>query len=337
AEFEGQLPFAGFVDTLDDYLGSLNPRRLATLEDEQLAELAHVFPSLSSLGADAPSGLQDERYRSHGAVRRLLEVLAAAKPLVLALDDLHGADAAASELLAHLLRRPPRAPVLLALGFRAGQAPPALQLALEDLRGDAVLTQIELGPLKAAEADEMLGSDLGPSARRELHRMSGGNPFYLEELARYGDPLLGESGTPIDPGEAQVPQAVADALARELRGLSEQGRTVAQGAAVAGETFDAELAAEAAQVSEAATLEAIDELLETDLLRRTDAPRRFRFRHPIVHSAVYEAAKPGWRLAAHAKVAAALEARRAPPPARAPPLGASGLPRGEGASARPPE
>jgi ATP/maltotriose-dependent transcriptional regulator MalT len=333
AEFEGQLPFSAFVDALDDYLGSLNPRRFTSLEDEQFAELAHLFPSLVSLGASAPSGLQDERYRSHGAVRGLLEALASEKPLVLALDDLHWADDATSELLAHLLRRPPRQPVLLALGFRSGQAPPSLQLALEDLRGDGELAELELGALSAAETDEMLGSDsdLGPSARGELHRLSGGNPFYLEELARYGDPLLGETGTPIEPGEAQVPQPVADALTRELRGLPEESRTVAQGAAVVGGTFDAELAAEAAEIPEAATLAAIDELLERDLLRRTDAPRRFRFRHPIVHTAVYEAARPGWRLAAHARVAAALEGRHASALSRAPHLECSATPGDEAA------
>src|SRR5262245_30492317 len=140
AEFEGQLPFAAFVDALDDYLASVNPRRLASLEDEQRAELAHLFPSLSSFRDGGPAGLQDERYRSHGAVRALLEALASEKPLVLALDDLHWADEATSELLAHLLRRPPRRPVLLALGFRAGQAAQSLQLAIEDLRGDAGLT-----------------------------------------------------------------------------------------------------------------------------------------------------------------------------------------------------
>ena len=31
------------------------------------------------------------------------------------------------------------------------------------------------------------------------------------------------------------------------------------------------------------------------MLRRTDAPRRFRFRHPIVHGAIYEDAPAGWR------------------------------------------
>jgi len=333
AEFEGELPFAALVDALDDYLASLNPRRFASLEDEQVAELAHLFPGLTALGVAEPAGLQDERYRSHGAVRGLLEALASEKPFVLALDDLHWADEATIELVSHLMRRPPRGPILLALAFRPGQIPPRLQSALEDAQRDGEPVAIELEPLTVEEVNQLLGDGMGPAARGELHRLSGGNPFYLEELARYGDPLLSEAGTPIEPGGTQVPRPVAEALARELAGLPEESRTVAQAAAVAGETFDAELAAEAAGLPEDEVLAAIDDLLGSDVLRRTDAPRRFRFRHPIVHEAVYEAAKPGWRLAAHGRVATALESRQASALARAPHVECAAKPGDEAAIA----
>ena len=125
AEFEEQLPFAAFVDALDDYLASLQGRSFAALEQEQRAELAHLFPALAGLEEDAPAGLQDERYRSHRAVRGLLESLSTSQPLVLALDDLHWSDTATLELLAHLLRRPPAGPVATAAGVppRADRAP----------------------------------------------------------------------------------------------------------------------------------------------------------------------------------------------------------------------
>src|SRR5262249_20776983 len=90
-----------------------DPKRLAALADDVQAELAHVFPSLSSLGRGRRVALQHERYRSHRAVRALLEQLAETKPLVLVLDDFHWADDASVELLAALLRRPgprPRGP-----------------------------------------------------------------------------------------------------------------------------------------------------------------------------------------------------------------------------------
>ena len=63
---------------------------------------------------------------------------------------------------------------------------------------------------------------------------------------------------------------------------------------MAAEPFGPELAAAAAELDD--PLAALDELLAADLVRATDMPRRFRFRHPIVRQAIYAAA--GRRLAA---------------------------------------
>ena len=56
---------------------------------------------------------------------------------------------------------------------------------------------------------------------------------------------------------------------------------------------------------------ALDDLLGSDLIRPTEVPRRFRFRHPLVRRAVYEATPAGLRLGAHERCAAALAARGA--------------------------
>jgi predicted ATPase len=91
-EVERDLPFSVFVHALDEYVESLEPDQLSTLDDDVQAELAHVFPSLSSLGGEREVALQNERYRSHRAVRELLARLAKTRPLVLVLDDFHWAD-----------------------------------------------------------------------------------------------------------------------------------------------------------------------------------------------------------------------------------------------------
>ncbi len=80
---------------------------------------------------------------------------------------------------------------------------------------------------------------------------------------------------------------------------------------MAGDPFEPTLAAAAAGMDEAAALEALDAALAADLVRATDQPRRFSFRHPLVRRAVYEAAGGGWKLAAHARAAETLAARGA--------------------------
>jgi DNA-binding CsgD family transcriptional regulator len=315
SELERDLPFSLFVDALDEYIRGVDPSLLEPLEDDVRTELAHVFPSLTALAGDRPSALQHERYRSHRAVRALLERLAAAQALVLVLDDLHWADPASVELLGALLRRPPAAPVLLALASRPLHVPERLSTALERATRADQITRLELGALSEEEARELLGDVSDRMDPDVLYAESGGNPFYLEQLARAGGaaPVYDETSL----AEIGVPATVAAALAEELALLSETQRLVLEGAAVAGDPFEPELAAGAAALTERAVMDALDELLRADLLRTTDVPRRFRFRHPLVRRAVYEAAAPGWRLGAHERSAEALAARGAPATARA--------------------
>jgi DNA-binding NarL/FixJ family response regulator/tetratricopeptide (TPR) repeat protein len=64
-------------------------------------------------------------------------------------------------------------------------------------------------------------------------------------------------------------------------------------------------------------LEALDELLDRNLVLSSGAAGGFCFRHPIVRHAVYEDAGAGWRLGAHGRAAASLERRGGPPAVRA--------------------
>ena len=244
-------------------------------------------------------------------MHELLGRLTASAPLVLVLDDLHWADAGSVELLGALLRRLPAAAVLVALAVRPRQAPERVAAALERAHRAGTLRRVEIGALTRGEARELLGEAVDDAAASALFEESGGNPFYLEQLAR-SLALERTAGVPeLSPGDLDVPPAVAAALAEELALLSDGARLVLEGAAVAGDPFEPELAAAAGATSEASALGALDELLRLDLVRETEVPRRFRFRHPLVRRAVYEATPGGWRLGAHERIAETLTARGA--------------------------
>ena len=131
AEFERELPFGLVVDAIDEYLETIDPLAFQRLAGEDLTELAGVFPALRSLDRSDQPSTAAERFRAHRAVCGLFEHLAARQPLVLALDDLHWADGASLELISHLLRRPPRAAVMVAATFRRGQIGRALVSTIE--------------------------------------------------------------------------------------------------------------------------------------------------------------------------------------------------------------
>jgi len=311
-ELERDLTLALVGDALAPVLDSEGGDAVAGLEPEQLRELVAVLPGAGALAGVAPASRSGERHRVARAVRALLERLAGGRPVAMVLDDVQWADPASVDVLALLLHRAPNARVLLALATRAGRAPD-LERVLAAAERNGAGEVLELGPLPP-EAVERLLPGVGRAARERVYRESGGNPFYVQELARTPTVRAGDGGRA---GLSGVPRAVQAALAGELAVLPEAVRRVLEGAAVAGDPFEPALAAAGADVGEEETLACVDALVAADLVRPTDQLQRFRFRHPLVRRAVYEGAGGGWRLAAHARVAEALAARGATPGQRA--------------------
>jgi ATP/maltotriose-dependent transcriptional regulator MalT len=303
-EFEADLPYALWTDALDRHLADLGERRLSRLGIADPSALGMALPALGEPG-QPPQG---DRHRTHRALRDLLERLASTRPLALSLDDVHWSDSESVDALAALIRRPASGPVLLAVATREGQPPAALAAARSAALREERLKRLAPAPFSAAEAAELVGAAAGA-----IYSQSGGNPFYLEQLAR----VAAAPPTPGAVADGSVPAAVAASLAGELAALTPDARTLLDAAAVAGDPFDAGLAAEVAELSDAAGLAALDELLASGLARPAGAPRLFAFRHPVVRHAVYGAAPHGWRLGAHARAAQALHHRGAGPVERA--------------------
>lgn len=298
SEFETSFPLGVFVDALDDYLRSLGRSPMAEIDPATDAELALIFPGLQAGKAGAGEiGLPTaaDRVRAYFAIRSLLEVVAERHPVVLLLDDLHWADRGSVELFAHLIRRPPRTPVLIVATYRDHQVDPDLAGAVSRAATEGLIQVRSVGPLSPDEARELVGRDAQTAPH--WHELSGGNPLLLLEMARSGADLSTADG---------VSSAVASVIERELRPLSPPARALLEAASAVGDPFDFDLAAAAAGLDRDAGLAALDEVAAHGLVRPTELPRRFGFRHPLVRHAVYQHLRPGQQLDVHERCAALL-------------------------------
>ncbi len=345
AEFEQELPFGVVVDALDDQVEASLPDLAERLGAETSTLLATVLPAMrtvspaetspaavgpdsgpagpnpgsepAAVGQTGPGSDLTSRLRVYRAIRRLLEDLAGPDGLVLILDDVHWADRASVELLDHLVRHPPRGRVLVAVAYRPAQASARLAALLGSAGAQG--REVPVVPLTFAEAQELLGPAMSRSRCEELHEASGGNPFYLEALARMeqqGQPTAGGSGSGSGSDDSELPPDVRTILRLELDGLSETTLLVAQGAAVAADEFEPRMVAVAAEVNDGEALKALLDMGARDIVRPASAGR-LRFRHPLVRRAAYDCAVSAWRLGAHARIAAHLAEVGAPAALRA--------------------
>src|SRR6478752_5397065 len=164
-----------------------------------LAWLVDLAPEIADLVMIPPPALDPDRARValHRAIVHVLGAAAADRPLLVALDDLHAADADSLELAALVSRSLPNSPLLLITTQRPAGSPadPAISTWLGELSRNAVL--LPIGPLDQAAVRAEAAA---------LYRASGGNPFFVEQLTRWSDhgQRSATSGLPVSPAVQQV-------------------------------------------------------------------------------------------------------------------------------------
>lgn len=273
------IPFAAFTDTFEDHADEL---RTILRGDMSPKEMSHAV----------------------GAVLERLEYNRA----VLVLDDLHNADAASLRLVASLLRRPPKIPLMFVLGYRDRLASVDLQVALNSASPKIPVTSLRLRPLSEQVVDGMLAGHGPATWRARMHRSSGGNPAYLRALLAEQAALDGSGTTTEISGTAFFEYAP---FLSELAALSPATREVAEAAAVVEPDFDAELLARMLDRPEQSVLHAIGDLVSRELVRPAVHGSCFAFRHPVVRRAIYHSSELSARVALHVAADNALRTRGA--------------------------
>lgn len=293
----------------------------AGLRDLLKGEEHAVFVVEGLAGMAGTAGQTASREEVPWAVRRLFEVLARGRPLIVVVDDLHWAQPALLDLLEQVAHSARDAPILI-----VGMARPEL---LDD-RPDwgatspevAVMTLEPLGEDECARLIRNLLGGAGVSTRTagSIARAAGGNPLFIEELIAelIDQSLLVRSHdrweATADLAHVPIPAGVSALLAARLDRLEAEERAVLERASVIGQVFDRQAVA---ALSPAPARPGIGPhlamLARRQLIRAEGAggagdadaagPWEFRFRHLLIRDVTYEALPKRRRAELHERLA----------------------------------
>jgi len=246
------------------------------------------------------------------------------RPLVVAFEDWHWADASSASLLEHLLPLSDRAPILFVVASRGERQGPAESFRIATSpQADPPLHNarvLELAPLSVADAVQLAerllhGGALPAHLRDMLVRRAGGNPFYLGELVRA---LLvtkrierddtGGWRTTTEFAAVPLPDTIEGLILARIDRLDDEAKQVLKAAAVVGRTFFyrvLEAVTEAgsrlgADIRDLRGAELIDE-------KQLEPELEYVFKHPLIQQATYNSLLEDRRRQMHRAVARCIE------------------------------
>jgi len=306
-EGTADLPYAPFVGAL----GHLDRHASPKLHEElRGSALGMLLPDAA--GREAASwNLGDERGRLFAAAVALLERLGRDRPVLLAIDDLHGCGPSTLALVQHLARTAVPVRLLLLATYRPTDVEPDSETAatIADLRSAPGAQHLRLGPLGEGELRDIaaalrVGDDATALDRAAEHaaRESGGNPLFACELLRAM--VDGDAG----PAPDHPPRSLRMLIAARGHALGEPANDHLSVAAVCGRRFDPALIAAALGVDAAPVVASMDRAERAGLIEIDPAGGDCTFSHEIVAHCLYEEIGAGRRGSLHRKIAEALEA-----------------------------
>ena len=288
-EAETRLSYAALGDLLEPILEEALP---SLPEPQRLALEVALLRSPSS-GARA-----DQRAVSL-AVLGCLRSVASTSPVVVAVDDIQWMDLPSARVLQFVVRRLKDEQIGLitaARGARADDDPLGVVSAFAEDRAHAV----HVGPLSQDALERVLRAKVGEGFSRttllSLHEMSGGNPFFAQEI---GLALLRRGGGVTAGERLPIPGRLQELIEDRLEGLP--SRTIEAleiVSALSAPTFDVIAAA-------IAPSRGVDDRLGPAIDNGVveAVGDRLRFTHPLLASAVYQKIPPARRRELHARLA----------------------------------
>lgn len=260
---------------------------------------------LDTAALTAPVESPEERFSRYDDVATAIAAAGAERPAVIVVDDAHWADEPSLLLLRHLASRVTDLPLLITVTARDAEPQSPLRDHLADLVRGSGAARLDLRGLDEADVRTQLASvvdaTVADERAREVTDATGGNPFFVRELARALSDGTWARGRP--------PASVRDVVVTRLRAVSAECRNLLETAAIVGRHFSLPLVASALGKDGAELLDAADEAIAYGLLDRVDdVIGGYRFVHAITRDAVESSLDTARRIELHRAVATAIEA-----------------------------
>lgn len=249
------------------------------------------FPLTALLGDAPASSSRQQREQALVDMLDRLYALAARRPLLLVVEDLHWADPSTLEFLTLFVARQCAAPILAVFTARPEFQPPWPENQVRTLTLNS-LDDAETAALIAAVAPR-----IEPATARRIVERADGVPLFVEEMAKIADreDLSG------------IPATLHDLLAARLDRMGAVRRT-AQLAAALGREFDLDLLRKVATEAPAMLENDLDALQDAGLILKPtqEGPSR-QFKHALIQEVAYQSQTRPDRQAAHRRIAQVLQ------------------------------
>lgn len=294
------LPFAPFSTALRALRREL-PGELAAAAAGQEEELARLLPELGESGTGRHD--EDGMARLFELTARLLEHVSAGHTVVLALEDLHWADASTRHLLAYLFRTLRTGRLVVLATYRSDDIHRRhpLRPLLAELDRLRTVRRLELARFNREEVCRQVAGILAhepdPDRIDAIFERSDGNAFFVEELA-----VAGHEGC-----RTGLTDSLRDLLLVRVEGMPEPAQHIARIVAEGGSTVEYRLLAAVARLAEDDLIEALRAAVNASILAPAPGGDGYRFRHSLVREAVSDDLLPGERSRLNRCYAEALE------------------------------
>lgn len=255
-------------------------------------------PSTSSRPAE-------ERVRIVSALVRRLQSMAASKPTVVVVEDVHWLDESTTEWVHALVRGIATRPMLVILTGRDRVA--------GDIGVD--MTELVLGGLTDADARAMVDQLVEEKPFAQLSTddvlgKAGGIPLFIEEYISHRVDRLAAKASNVPDRNSEpdtTPNTLMDLLGERIDEVG-PGKAFLQACSVCGEAFDLRLVARAVSIDESRAISIISDLESRGILASSaEFGDEFRFRHALLRDASYASLLKSERASLHAKIAETME------------------------------